>query len=339
MASRRVARRRRSGGSTASPPRSASTVNWWRVDLYSESEVVIPFSGAGGSFYYNWSELGFSPPLGIRVGGVVQRNLVFETSLDFQRASSPASASVPSTSRSTSSTGAGPRRPSSSPWASAFDARAIVRSDEDGGDADPRGRHRAGGGRRGRARRSRRPARRSRGSRATPARRAIPSTASRCPRRRWSRSDGPALPQGAAGDAQRRRLRQRQRGAAAASSISTPTSVRRALRRRALPLRPRRPRGRAREHRGHLLRHRALHRSGRAAPRSRSRSSRGTARERIVRYAFEYARANGRKKVTLVHKANILKMTNGLFLDVGREIARELPRRRVRRSHRRRHAR
>lgn len=45
--------------------------------------------------------------------------------------------------------------------------------------------------------------------------------------------------------------------------------------------------------------------------------------ERIVRYAFEYAVSRGRKKVTLVHKANILKYTQGLFLDVGREIAAE----------------
>jgi isocitrate dehydrogenase (NAD+) len=45
--------------------------------------------------------------------------------------------------------------------------------------------------------------------------------------------------------------------------------------------------------------------------------------ERIVRYAFEYALAHGRKKLTLVHKANILKFSQGLFLDVGREIAKE----------------
>ncbi|HWV56494.1 MAG TPA: isocitrate/isopropylmalate family dehydrogenase [Longimicrobiales bacterium] len=45
--------------------------------------------------------------------------------------------------------------------------------------------------------------------------------------------------------------------------------------------------------------------------------------ERIVRYAFEYALARGRRKVTLSHKANILKFTQGLFLDVGREVARE----------------
>jgi isocitrate dehydrogenase (NAD+) len=44
---------------------------------------------------------------------------------------------------------------------------------------------------------------------------------------------------------------------------------------------------------------------------------------RIVRYAFEYAVRHGRKKVTLVHKANILKFSQGLFLDVGREIAKE----------------
>ncbi len=45
--------------------------------------------------------------------------------------------------------------------------------------------------------------------------------------------------------------------------------------------------------------------------------------ERIVRYAFDYAMTHGRKKVTLVHKANILKFSQGLFLDVGREISHE----------------
>ena len=45
--------------------------------------------------------------------------------------------------------------------------------------------------------------------------------------------------------------------------------------------------------------------------------------ERIVRYAFEYAVKHHRKKVTLVHKANILKFSQGLFLDTGRMIARE----------------
>lgn len=47
--------------------------------------------------------------------------------------------------------------------------------------------------------------------------------------------------------------------------------------------------------------------------------------ERIIRFAFDMARARGRKKVTLAHKANIMKSTSGLFLDVGREISGEYP--------------
>ena len=45
--------------------------------------------------------------------------------------------------------------------------------------------------------------------------------------------------------------------------------------------------------------------------------------ERITRFAFEYAVKHGRAKVTLVHKANILKYSQGLFLDTGRMVARE----------------
>jgi len=47
--------------------------------------------------------------------------------------------------------------------------------------------------------------------------------------------------------------------------------------------------------------------------------------ERIVRFAFEYARKEGRKKVTVVHKANIMKYTDGLFLEVARKVAEEYP--------------
>ncbi|MBA3557902.1 MAG: NAD-dependent isocitrate dehydrogenase [Gemmatimonadaceae bacterium] len=45
--------------------------------------------------------------------------------------------------------------------------------------------------------------------------------------------------------------------------------------------------------------------------------------ERIMRYAFEYAVAHGRRKVTLAHKANILKYSQGLFLESGKHIAQE----------------
>ena len=49
------------------------------------------------------------------------------------------------------------------------------------------------------------------------------------------------------------------------------------------------------------------------------------ATERVVRFAFEYARANGRRLVTAVHKANILKATDGLYLRVAREVAEQYP--------------
>ncbi|WP_421331529.1 isocitrate dehydrogenase [Aeromonas veronii] len=47
--------------------------------------------------------------------------------------------------------------------------------------------------------------------------------------------------------------------------------------------------------------------------------------ERIVKFAFDLARQEGRKKVTIIHKANILKSTSGLFLEVAREIASHYP--------------
>src|SRR5215475_102312 len=46
---------------------------------------------------------------------------------------------------------------------------------------------------------------------------------------------------------------------------------------------------------------------------------------RIGKFAFEYARANGRKRVTAIHKANIMKMSDGLFLESVRTVAREYP--------------
>lgn len=49
------------------------------------------------------------------------------------------------------------------------------------------------------------------------------------------------------------------------------------------------------------------------------------ASERIVRFAFNYARKNGRKKVTAVHKANIMKFSDGVFLETARRVAAEFP--------------
>src|SRR3954471_7127587 len=49
------------------------------------------------------------------------------------------------------------------------------------------------------------------------------------------------------------------------------------------------------------------------------------ASERIARFAFEYLRKLGRKRLTVVHKANVLKMTDGLFLNVARDVAKDYP--------------
>jgi isocitrate/isopropylmalate dehydrogenase len=47
--------------------------------------------------------------------------------------------------------------------------------------------------------------------------------------------------------------------------------------------------------------------------------------ERIIRAAFEFARTFGRKKVTVVHKANVVRATDGLFLETARQVARDFP--------------
>jgi len=47
--------------------------------------------------------------------------------------------------------------------------------------------------------------------------------------------------------------------------------------------------------------------------------------DRIVRFAFDYARKNNRRKVTAVHKANIMKFSDGLFLEVSRAVAKDYP--------------
>lgn len=67
----------------------------------------------------------------------------------------------------------------------------------------------------------------------------------------------------------------------------------------------------------------ALSADGQTATLTQRVTRRGS--ERIARYAFELARSAGRRKVTIVHKANILKSTSGLFLKVAREVASEYP--------------
>lgn len=47
--------------------------------------------------------------------------------------------------------------------------------------------------------------------------------------------------------------------------------------------------------------------------------------ERIIRAAFEFARTHGRKKVTVIHKANVVRATEGMFLDIAKEVHKEFP--------------
>ena len=89
---------------------------------------------------------------------------------------------------------------------------------------------------------------------------------------------------------------------------------------RRLRYRRRRPRARPREHRRAVHRRSSTTSRSATIPRAAAESMAIITRfgsERIVRYAFEYAVTHGRKKVTLVHKANILKYSQGLFLEVG----------------------
>ena len=61
------------------------TVNWWKLELYSESEIVFVLHENGSSFFYNWSELGLYPLSWLRVGAVIERTHAYQTPLDTQR--------------------------------------------------------------------------------------------------------------------------------------------------------------------------------------------------------------------------------------------------------------
>ena len=108
-------------------------------------------------------------------------------------------------------------------------------------------------------------------------------------------------------------------------------------------LRPGRHRDRAREHRGPVRGDRVRGRLGRRGGAARVHRRRWTARtirehsgisikpisvfgsERIVEAAFDYAERNGRRKVTAAHKANIMKFSDGLFLETARQVAERHP--------------
>jgi hypothetical protein len=61
------------------------TVAWWKLDLYTELELVVDLADPSATFIYDWSELGLSPLSWLRVGVVAQRSRVFESPLAIQR--------------------------------------------------------------------------------------------------------------------------------------------------------------------------------------------------------------------------------------------------------------
>ena len=61
------------------------TVSWWKLELYTESELVLVLHENGSAFFYNWSELGLYATTWLRVGAVVERTHAYQTPLDIQR--------------------------------------------------------------------------------------------------------------------------------------------------------------------------------------------------------------------------------------------------------------
>lgn len=61
------------------------TLTWWKLDLSSESEIVVSLDDSASSFFYNWSELGVSPWPWLRTGAALQRMHVVQTPLAVQR--------------------------------------------------------------------------------------------------------------------------------------------------------------------------------------------------------------------------------------------------------------
>jgi hypothetical protein len=60
-------------------------LNWWRLNLYTESEYLFDFSDKENNFYYAWAELTISPADWMWLGITVQRTKLYETDLDVQR--------------------------------------------------------------------------------------------------------------------------------------------------------------------------------------------------------------------------------------------------------------
>jgi hypothetical protein len=73
------------GNTTGLAPGYKVTLNWWKLELYSEAEYVVDLGHTSESFFYTWSELTLSPVEWFRFGMVAQRTKLYETDFDIQR--------------------------------------------------------------------------------------------------------------------------------------------------------------------------------------------------------------------------------------------------------------
>jgi len=73
------------GDLTGLVPALRWTLRWWKLDVFSESEIVVDPTHTADTFFYDWSEVGFSPLSWLRLGAAIQHSLVFKTPLDIQR--------------------------------------------------------------------------------------------------------------------------------------------------------------------------------------------------------------------------------------------------------------
>ena len=73
------------GDTAGVAPAMRVTLTWWKLDLFSENEYVINVRDPDVSYFYSWSELGFSPLRWLRLGAVVQRTRAVDADLDLLR--------------------------------------------------------------------------------------------------------------------------------------------------------------------------------------------------------------------------------------------------------------
>jgi len=73
------------GDITGIAPGYELTLDWWKLELFSQSEYVVDFNDSSEDFFYNWSQLGISPVDWLQLGIAIQRTRAYQSSRDIQR--------------------------------------------------------------------------------------------------------------------------------------------------------------------------------------------------------------------------------------------------------------